>query len=198
MKSAIFRPLLEIAAVLFLVLGAARWVTGLFSKHTHVYQTTAARQMRLLFWPLLALGAGLSVVPAVAMGGEPAASTFVWLLTAGFVLFTLLLSGPALLLHLRYWTLNHGTTLVFQPTNNLLEVYEAGQRVTFERRDLTRVERVTCRARRSFWVRYDYLRLHLQDGRVVVLTSLLTDLEPLATFLRNVPTERRAVAWCWV
>ena len=154
--------------------------------------------MRLLFWPLLALGAGLSVVPAVAMGGEPAASTFVWLLTAGFVLFTLLLSGPALLLHLRYWTLNHETTLVFQPANNLLEVYEAGQRVAFERRDLARIERVTCRARRSFWARYDYLRLHLQDGRVVVLTSLLTDLEPLATFLRNVPTERRAVAWCWV
>ena len=198
MKSAIFRPLLEIAAVLFLVLGAARWVTGLFSKRTHVYQTTAARQMRLLFWPLLALGAGLSVVPAVAMGGEPAASTFVWLLTAGFVLFTLLLSGPALLLHLRYWTLNHETTLVFQPANNLLEVYEAGQRVAFERRDLARIERVTCRARRSFWARYDYLRLHLQDGRIVVLTSLLTDLEPLATFLRNVPTERRAVAWCWV
>ena len=198
MKSAIFRPLLEIAAVLLLVLGAARWVTGLFSKRTNVYQTTAARQMRLLFWPLLALGAGLSVVPAVAMGGEPAASTFVWLLTAGFVLFTLLLSGPALLLHLRYWTLNHETTLVFQPANNLLEVYEAGQRVAFERRDLARIERVTCRARRSFWARYDYLRLHLQDGRVVVLTSLLTDLEPLATFLRNVPTERRTVAWCWV
>ena len=198
MKSAIFRPLLEIAAVLLLVLGAARWVTGLFSTRTHVYQTTAARQLRLLFWPLLSLGAGLSVVPAVAMGGEQAASTFVWLLTAAFVLGTLLLSGPALLLHLRYWTLNHETTLVFRPDSNLLEVYEAGQRVAFERRDLARIERVTCRARRSFRARYDYLRLHLHDGRVVVLTSLLTDLEPLATFLRSVPTERRGVAWAWV
>jgi len=197
MKSAFLRPLLEVAAVLLVVLGAARWVTGLFSKRTQVYQATAARQMRLLFWPLLALGAGLSVVPAVAMGTQ-AASSFEWLLTAGFVLFTLLLSGPALLLHLRYWALNHETTLVFQPANNLLEVYEAGQRVAFERRDLARVERVTCRARRSFWARYDYLRLHLQDGRVVVITALLTDLEPLATFLRSVPTERRTTVWCWV
>ncbi|WP_210514162.1 hypothetical protein [Hymenobacter terricola] len=197
MKSSFLRPLLEAAVVLFVVLGAARWVTGLFSKRTHVYQTTAARQMRLLFWPLLALGAGLSVVPAVAMGGTEV-STFEWGLTVGFFLFTLGLSGPALLLHLRYWTLNRETTLVFQAAENGFEVYEAGQRQPFERRDLAKVERVTCRARRTFWARYDYLRLHLRDGRVITLTSLLTELEPLAVFLRSVPTERGARAWCWV
>lgn len=197
MKLSFLRPLLEAAVVLLVALGAARWLTGLFTKRTHTYRTTAARQLRLLFWPLLALGAGLSVVPAVALSG-PAASQFEWLLTTGFVLFTVALSGPALLLHLRYWLLNHETALVFQPTENRLEVYEAGQRVEFARRDLARVERVTCRARRTFWARYDYLRLHLADGRVIVLTSLLTDLEPLMVFLRNLPTERCAAAWCWV
>lgn len=197
MKSSFLRPLLEAAVVLLVVLGAARWLTGLFTKRTHMYRTTAARQLRLLFWPLLALGAGLSVVPAVALGG-PTASQFEWLLTTGFVLFTVALSGPTLLLHLRYWLLNHETTLVFQPTENRLEVYEAGQRVEFARRDLARVERVTCRARRTFWARYDYLRLHLADGRVIVLTSLLTDLEPLMVFLRNLPIERCTTAWCWV
>jgi hypothetical protein len=197
MKSAFFRPLLEAAVVIFLVLGAARWVTGLFTKRTHVYRATAARQMRLLFWPLLALGAGLSVLPAVAMGEGPV-SGFEWALTLGFLVFTLVLSGPALLLHLRYWTLNHDTTLAFQPTENRFEVYEAGQRLPFERRDLARVERVTCRARRSFWAKYDYLRLHLHDGRIITLTSLLTELEPLAGFLRSVPTERRSRFWCWV
>ncbi|MET4074433.1 hypothetical protein [Hymenobacter sp. UYCo722] len=196
MKSTFFRPLIEAAVVLFLVLGAARWLTGLFSKRTHVYQTTAARQMRLLFWPLLALGAGLSVLPAVAMSGPPV-SGFEWALTLGFIAFTLVLSGPALLLHLRYWTLNHDTTLAFQPTENRFEVYEAGQRLPFDRRDLARVVRVTCRARRSFWARYDYLRLHLHDGRVITLTSLLTELEPLAVFLRSVPAERRSRYWCW-
>lgn len=197
MKSSFFRPLIEAAIVLFLVLGAARWLTGLFSKRTHTYQTTAARQLRLLFWPLLALGAGLSVLPAVALGGVEV-SSFEWLLTAGFVLFTLALSGPALLLHLRYWGLNRDTTLAFQPVDNRLEVYEAGLRVPFERRDLARVERVRCRARRTFWAKYDYLTLHLRDGRTIVLTSLLTDLEPLATFLRSLPTDRRTKAWCWI
>ena len=196
MKTAFLRPLLEAAAVLLLVLGAARWLTGLFAKRTYTYQTTAARQLRLLFWPLLALGAGLSVVPAVAVGQQQA-SAFEWLLVSGLLGLTLALSGPALLLHLRYWLLNHETTLVFQPTENRFEVYEAGQRVAFAQRDLARVERVTCRARRTFRARYDYLRLHLADGRVVVLTSLLTDLEPLMVFLRSVPIERRAVAWCW-
>ncbi|GAB3861336.1 hypothetical protein GCM10028822_40650 [Hymenobacter terrigena] len=197
MKTSFFRPLIEAAVVLFVVLGAARWVTGLFTKRTHVYQTTAARQMRLLFWPLLALGAGLSVLPAVAMGGAEV-SAFEWLLTAGFMLFTLALSGPALLLHLRYWVLNHETTLVFQPVDNRFEVYEAGRRVPFERRDLARVARVTCSARRTFWAKYDYLTLHLRDGRAITLTALLTDLEPLASFLRSLPPERRTKAWCWV
>ena len=63
---------------------------------------------------------------------------------------------------------------------------------------MAEIERVTCRARRTFWARYDYLRLHLRDGRIIVLTALLTDLEPLASFLRSVPTERRTRAWCWV
>ncbi len=197
MKTSFLRPLLEVAVVLLVVMGAARWLTGLFSKRTAVYQTTAARQLRLLFWPLLALGAGLSVVPAVAISGAET-SRFEWILTLGFVLFTVALSGPALLLHLRYWGLNHATTLLFQPTENRLEVYEAGQRQPFERRDLARVERVTCRARRSFWARYDYLQLHLADGRCLVLTSLLTDLEPVRVFLRNVPMERRSRTWCWV
>lgn len=197
MKAAFFRPLLEAAVVVLLVLSAARWVTGLFALRTSIYRPTAARQLRLLFWPLLALGAGLSAVPAVALGGTPA-SSFEWALTAGFGLFTLGLSGPALLLHGRYWVLNHETTLVFQPTENRFEVVEAGQRIAFERRDLAAVERVTCRARRTFWARYDYLRLHLMDGRILVLTSLLMDLEPLAQFLRSVPGERRSSPWCWV
>ena len=197
MKSTFFRPLIEAAVVLFVVLGVTRWVTGLFSKRTQTYQATAARQMRLLFWPLLALGAGLSVLPAVAMGVTPA-SGFEWALTLGFMAFTLVLSGPTLLLHLRYWALNHDTTLVFQPVDNRFEVYEAGQRLPFERRDLARVERVTCSARRTFWAKYDYLTLHLHDGRSITLTSLLTELEPLATFLRSLPTDRRIKAWCWV
>ena len=197
MKSSFLRPLLEVAMVLLLLLGATRWLTGLFSKRTHTYHASATRQLRLLFWPLLALGAGLSVVPAVALGG-PVASQFEWLLTIGFVLFTVALSVPALLLHLRYWVLNRETVLVFQPTENRFEVYEAGQRVAFARRDLARVERVTCRARRTFWAKYNYLCLHLADGRVIMLTSLLTDLEPLAVFLRNLPIERHTAGWCWV
>ena len=196
MKTAFLRPLLEAAALLLLVLGATRWLAGLFSKRSHTYRPTAARHLRLAFWPLLALGAGLSAVPAVALDGG-AANALEWGLTLGFVGFTLALSGPALLLHLRYWALNKDTAVLFQPAENRFEVYEAGRRVPFERRDLTRVERVTCRARRTFWVRYDYLRLHLADGRVLLLTSLLTDLEPLATFLRSVPTDRRTTAWAW-
>jgi hypothetical protein len=196
MKTTFLLPLLQMAVLLLLALGGLRWVTGLFGRRTRVFEITAARQLRLAFWPLLALGAGLSVVPAVALSDRT--NAYEWALAAGFLLFTLALCGPALVLHVRYSIINGGTAVVFQPDQNQLEVYEGGQRVPFERRDLVRVERVTCRARRSFQARYNFLRLHLAGGRVVVLTSLLMDLEPLAGFLRSVPVEQRAVRWCWL
>jgi len=197
MKTSLLRLLLEAAVVLLVVLSGLRWVLSWFSRATYVYQLTAGRQLRLAFWSLLALGAGLSVVPALVFGSRPA-SGFEWLLALGFGAVVLVLGGPALLLHLRYWRLNQATTLVFQPKENRLEVYEAGQLIPFGARDLRRVERVTCRARHSFWASYDYLRLHLTDGRTITLTSLLTNLEPLMQFLREVPTEQRAVSWCWI
>jgi hypothetical protein len=196
MKFSLLRPLLEVA-LLLLVMGGLRWLLGLFGSKKQVFHLTAGRQLRLAFWPLLALGAGLSAVPAVALSSHTA-SAFEWALAAGFMGLVLALCGPALLLHARYWWLNQGTDVVFQPAANRFEIYEHGQRVPFTQRDILKVERVSCRARRTFWANYDYLHLHLADGRRLVLTSLLADLEPVATFLRSVPTERRAVAWCWV
>ncbi len=197
MKFVLLRPLLEFLAVLALGLGTARWVAGWFGRRTHTYRPTAARQLRLLAWPLLALGTGLSVVPALLMAPRSAASPLEGALAAALVAVALALGAPALVLHLRYWALNHATVLVLQPKENRLEVYQHGQRLYFERRDVARVQRVTCRARATFWAPYDYVRLLLHDGREIVLTSLLADLEPLALFLRSVPTDRRAVAWAW-
>ncbi len=197
MKTSFLRPLLEVAVLLLVLLSSLRWVLSWFTRASHVYQLAAGRQLRLAFWSLLALGAGLSVLPSLALSERPVSGAE-WGLAAGFGAVTLALGGPAMLLHLRYWRLNQATTLVFQPKENHLEVYEAGQRQPFERRDLVKVERVTSSARRSFWAGYDYLRLHLTDGRIITLTSLLTELEPLATFLRSVPTDRRTAAWCWV
>ena len=194
LKSALFRPLLEAAVALALLLGAARLLTGLFQRKTYRYCLTAARQLRLATWPLLALTVALSVLPMLSSVRTG--------LEAGLVLALLAvvaaLAGPALLLHARYYALNAGTELLFEPEANRFEVWERGHAVPFRQRDLCRVERVTCRARRSFWHRYDYLRLHLADGRVLTFTSLLTDLEPLTRFLASAPLTRRAVRWCWV
>ncbi len=197
MKFVLLRPLFEFLAVLALVLGTARWVAGWFGKRTHTYRPTAARQLRLLAWPLLALGSGLSVVPALLMGPHGSASPLEWGLAAALVAVALVLGAPALVLHLRYWALNAETVLVFQPKENRLEIYQHGQRQYFERRDIARVQRVTCRTRATFWAPYNYVRLLLHDGREIILTSLLADLEPLTQFLRSVPTDRRTVAWAW-
>ncbi len=197
MKYSIFRPLLEAAAALLLLFGALRWVLALFNRRTHTYRLTAARQLRLAFWPGLAVGTGLSVLPALALAGRPASGAE-WGLAVGFLGATLLLGGPALLLHLRYWWLNKDTTLVFQPSENRLELYEAGRRYYFERRHLAAADRTVCRARHAFRTPYDYLTLRFVGGDQLVLTSLLTNLEPVAAFLQAVPGTRRAVGWCWV
>ena len=195
MKTTFLRPLLETALLLGAALAAARWLTGLFGRRTTVFRLAAGRQLRLAFWPLLALGTGLSAVPAVGLGGG---SAFEWGLAAAFGAVTLALGGPALLLHARYYARNAGTALVFEPAANRLEIYEHGQRQPFERRDLARLEYVTCRARHSFRAPYAYLRLYLHNGQQLLLTSLLTELGPLADFLRSVPGPRRAVAWPWI
>ena len=190
------RSLLEIMLVLGVVLGAARGLTGLVGRRTTVFRATAARQLGLAFWPLLALGTGLSVLPAVALGGG-GGSAFEWGLAASFGAATLVLGGPALLLHGRYYALNAHTALVFEPAANRLEVYERGQRRPFERRDLAAVDYVTCRAPRSFRAPYAYLRLRLRTGEELILTTLLAELRPVAEFLRSVPGRREAVAWPW-
>ncbi|MDO7875135.1 hypothetical protein Q5H93_10365 [Hymenobacter sp. ASUV-10] len=197
MKNALLRPLLEVALLLLVALGITRWLTGLFGVRVKLLRLSAGRQLRLAFWPLLALDASLSAVSAMLLNGR-SAQGFEWVLAAVFFGLTLTLSLPAFVLHVRYWLLNNGTEVIFQPEANQFEIYEQGQRQFFNYRDILKVERVSCRARRTFWVNYDYLRLHLADGRILTLTSLLGDLEPLTTFLRSAPTERRAVAWCWV
>ena len=197
MKTSLLRPLLEAAVALLLLFGGLRWVLGWFGKRTYTFRLAAGRQLRLAFWPALALGTGLSALPAVALAGRPVGAAE-WGLAAAFGLATLLLGGPALLLHARYWVLNRHTTLVFRPEQQQLEVYEAGQRYYFEWQHIAAVRRVKCRARHAFRTPYDYLTLHFASGDTLVLTSLLTDLDPVADFLRELPGERRAVAWCWL
>ena len=191
----LLRPLLEAAALVAVVVMALRLLTGLFSRRSTVYRLNFGRQLRLLFWPLLCLGVGLPFLGAFFYADTLASHELVLLVLLAAVVLGF--SGPALLLHLRYSVLNLNTTLVFEPKQNVLEVYEGGIRIPFDKRDLIRVERVTCRSKRLFWSPYNYLRLHLRNGQNVTLTALLTDLDPVTEFLRNTPLEYRQVSLCW-
>lgn len=181
---AVLRPLLELAAVVAALVIGLRVLTGLFGRRRRSYRVGIARQVALLFWPALCLSVGLPLVAAAWLDGHPASGFELGLLWALSGL-TLGFAAPALLLHLRYYMHNHATEVVFEPKRNLLEVYEAGQQQPFGRADVARVEYVRCRSRRLFWSSYEYLQLHLTDGRVLTVTSLLLPLAPLAEFLRN-------------
>ncbi|MFD2785926.1 hypothetical protein [Hymenobacter rubripertinctus] len=189
------RPLLEAAALVAAVVLGLRLLTGLFSRKTYVYRLAFGRQLRLLFWPLLCLGVGLPFLGAFFYAGTLAVHE--QLLLTALAAVILGFSAPAFFLHLRYYARNLHTTLVFDPKQNRLEVYEQGHHFPFGKRDLARVERVTCASDRLFWSSYSYLRLHLRSGEVLLLTSLLTDLEPVAEFLRNTPLEQRREWFCW-
>ncbi len=184
MKSlAVLRPLLELAAVVVAVMVGLRLITGLFGGKRRAYTVGAARQMALLFWPLLSLSVGLPFVVSLLLAGPLSTYELVLLLALSAVLLSF--AAPALALHVHYYLRNHSTAVVFEPKRNVLEVYEAGQPHVFERRDVARVDYVHCRSRRLFWSSYEYLQLHLTDGRVLTITSLLLKLPPLAEFLRN-------------
>ena len=190
------RPLLEFGfAVLTIVVGL-RFITSFFSKQGKVFRPNFLRQFYLLFWPLLCLCVGLPFL--ISLVYLSALSTFELVLLTALAAVVLGFSVPALVLHAQYYARNFHTTLVFDPKQNKLEVYEGNFRIPFARRDLQQVEYVTCTSRRLFWSNYNFLRLHLATGETLTLTSLLTNLEPIAEFLRNTPLHRRQRWFCFV
>lgn len=192
----VLRPLLEAAAVVGVVITGLRLLTGLFGRKSRVYQLGAARQFRLLFWPLLCLGVGLPFMASFLYAASLSSFELVLLLALAAVVVGF--SFPAFVLHALYYLRNQQTTLVFEPKQNVLEVYENGQRIPFERRDLLQVTYVTCQSDRVFWSSYTYLQLQLHSGQVITLTSLLLPLEPLADFLRNTPIQHQKRWFCWL
>lgn len=180
---ALLRPLLEFGGVVLALLVGLRLLTGVFGRKHTTYQVTFGRQLALLFWPLLCLSMGLPFLASFLFAGT--LSSFELVLLVAFSALLLGFAVPALLLHLHYYLHNHATTVVFEPKQNQLEVYEAGQRVYFERADILRVAYVRCASRQLFWSHYAYVQLQLRSGQVLTLTSLLLKPEPLVSFLRN-------------
>ena len=192
----VLRPLLEISGVVLAVIFGLRLITSFFGQKSRVYRPNFLRQFRLLFWPLLCLGVGLPFLASFLFFGE--LSSYELVLLTALAAVVLGFSVPALVLHAQYYVRNLHTALVFEPKQNVLEVYEQQQRVPFAKSDLLRVEWVTCTSPRLFWSPYHYLRLHLRDGRTLTLTALLTNLEPVAEFLRNSNVEPRRRWLCFL
>jgi hypothetical protein len=196
----VLRSLLEAAVVLVVALGLTRWLLSIFSKKTTVYRLTPTHQLALLSWPLLAVGAGLA---AAGPGLLAATATERWL-GWGLLAAVLALAGPALLLHVRYYSLNAATTLVFDPTGGRLQV-ALDEVLAYDPAyqgwpGPTPVEWSRCRWPGVFWRRYDYLRLPLPQGDIILTSLVLPDMQPLVRYLRYfgvVVVERRR-AWAWV
>jgi hypothetical protein len=193
---AFLRPLLEFSFAVITIVVGLRFITSFFSSKSKVFRPTFLRQFYLLFWPLLCLCVGLPFLGSFVYLGTLTTYELILLTALAAVVFGF--SVPALVLHAQYYARNLHTTLVFDPKQNKLEVYEGNFRIPFARRDLQRVEYVTCVSKRLFWSNYSFLRLHLDAGETLTLTSLLTNLEPVAEFLRNTNLETRQRWFCFV
>jgi len=196
----LLRPLFEAAVVLVVALGLARWALSLFSKKTTVYRPTVARQLSLLTWPGLAVGAGLVAAGPGLLAPTAAERWLAW----GLLLAVLALAAPALLLHLRYYTLNAATTLAFDPAQGRLQValdevlaYDPGRQGW---PGPGPVEWSRCRWPGVFWRRYEYLRLPLPQGDIMLTSLMLPDMKPLVNYLRyfGVAVVERRRGWAWV
>jgi hypothetical protein len=193
------RSLLEAAVAMVVLLGLARWALSFFGKKATVYRATPARQLSLLTWPLLAVGTGL----AAAGPGLVAATAFERWLAWGLLLAVLALAAPALLLHLRYYTLNAATTLLFNPLEGRLQV-TLDEVLAY---DPARqgwpgpgpVEWRRCRWPGVFWRRYEYLRLPLPQGDILLTSLVLPDMHLLVRYLRHfgVEVQEKRRAWAW-
>ena len=194
----LFRPLLEAAFMLIVLLGLGRWAWRLFSRKTTVYRVTAARQLALLAWPLLAVGAGLAAAGPNLLGPTAAEQWLAW----GILLAVLALAAPALLLHLRYYTLNAATTLLFKPLEGQLHVLLDGVLAYDPARQGWPGPVVwgRCRWPGVFWQPYEYLRLPLPQGDILLTSLMLPDMQPLVGYLRHfgVPVVEQRRGWAWV
>ncbi|QKG57371.1 hypothetical protein GKZ68_12530 [Hymenobacter sp. BRD128] len=194
------RSLLEAALTMVVLLGLARWALGLFGKKATVYRATPARQLSLLTWPLLAVGTGL----AAAGPGLVAPTAFERWLAWALLLAVLALAAPALLLHLRYYTLNAATTLVFNPLEGHLQVALDGVLAYDPARQgwpgPGPVAWSRCRWPGVFWRRYEYLRLPLPQGDIILTSLVLPDMHLLVRYLRHygVEVQERRRAWAWL
>jgi hypothetical protein len=196
----LLRPLFEAAVVLVVALGLARWALSLFSKKTTVYRPTVARQLALLTWPVLTVVAGLVAAGPGLLAPTAAERWLAW----GLLLAVLALAAPALLLHLRYYTLNAATTLVFDPIQGRLQV-ALDEVLAY---DPARqgwpgpgaIEWSRCRWLGVFWRRYEYLRLPLPQGDIILTALVLPDMKPLVGYLRHFGVEvvERRRGWAWV
>lgn len=195
----ILRSLLEVAFTLVVLLGLARWALSFFGKKTTVYRPTPARQLALLTWPLLAVGTGLAAAGPGLLADTAAERGLAWAL----LLAVLALAAPALLLHLRYYTFNATTTLIFNPLEGRLQV-ALDEVLAY---DPARqgwpgpgpIEWSRCRWPGVFWRRYEYLRLPLPQGDIILTSLLLPDMHPLVRYLRHFGVEvvERRRAWAW-
>jgi uncharacterized membrane protein len=196
----VFRSLLEAAVVLVVALGLVRWALSIFSKKTTVYRPTTARQVALLTWPLLAVGAGLAAAGPDLLAATAAERWLAW----GLLAVVLALAAPALLLHLRYYTLNAATTLVFDPTKGHLQVALAEVLAYDPARQgwpgPGPVEWSRCRWPGVFWRPYEYLRLPLPQGDIIITVLVLPTMQPLVHYLRHFGVEvvERRRGWAWV
>ncbi|MGI4865662.1 MAG: hypothetical protein ACRYFZ_17200 [Janthinobacterium lividum] len=196
----LLRPLFEAAVVLVVALGLMRWALGIFSKKTVVYHPTPTRQLTLLAWPVLAVVAGLVAAGPGLLAPTAAERWLAW----GLLLAVLALAAPALLLHLRYYTLNAVTTLVFDPGQGRLQV-ALDELLAY---DPARqgwpgpepVEWSRCRWPGVFWRPYEYLRLPLPQGDIILTSLMLPDMQPLVRYLRYFGVEviERRRAWAWI
>lgn len=196
----VLRSLVEAAVVLAVALGLARWVLGIFSKKTTVYRPTLTQQISLLTWPVLAVGAGLAAAGPGLLASTPAERWLAW----GLLLLVLALAAPALVLHLRYYTLNAATTLVFDPAQGHLQVALA-ELLAYDPAHQgwpgpAPVEWSRCRWPGVFWRRYEYLRLPLPQGDIILTSLMLPDMQPLVRYLRyfGVAVVERRRAWAWL
>jgi hypothetical protein len=196
----LLRPLFEAAVVLVVALGLARWALGIFSKKTTLYRPTVPQQLSLLTWPVLAVAAGLVAAGPGLLAPTTAERWLAW----GLLLAVLALAAPALLLHLRYYTLNAATTLVFDPAQGRLQValddvlaYDPGRQGWL---GPAPIEWSRCRWPGVFWRRYEYLRLPLPQGDIILTSLLLPDMKPLVNYLRyfGVEVVERRRGWAWV
>lgn len=188
--------LFKIAAFIVVAHYLVRFLLKIFKRQGKVYYLTPMRQFGMMFWSLISFWMAASMFGLLLRNGTDTTLERGIAIVLGT--FLVLFSLPTLLVHFQYWRHERENAMELEKDTSTALLLQPGQKYLLSPKNILKIVETKSSSKSSFWHPYRYLTLTLQDGRTVIITSLLIDVEVLKSMWPRVPYQVRTKWVCFL